>query len=257
MKILTQSHKRDKNVFIATFILAVTCFFAGTAWGAEGILSIPGIRIEEGGDLAVPLKIAFVLTILTLAPSILIMLTSFTRVVIVLSFLRQAIGTQQMPPNQVVVGLSLFLTYFIMSPVLTEIKVKAIDPLTRAEISQDKALELAMVPVRDFMFKQTNEKDLGLFVRIAKVERPKSKDDIPTHVLIPAFIIGELKKAFQIGFLIYIPFIVLDMVVASVLLSMGMMMLPPVMISLPFKLLLFVLVDGWHLIVGSLVNSFV
>jgi len=252
-----ENQKIKRYVMFAAFGIVAALFSASTAWSAEGALTIPGIRIEEGGDLAVPVKIALVLTILTLAPSILIMLTSFTRVVVVLSFLRQALGTNQMPPNQVVVGLSLFLTFFIMSPVLSEIKVNAFDPLTRAEIDQERALELAISPVREFMFKQTNEKDLALFVKIAKMERPKAMGDIPTHVLIPAFIIGELKKAFQIGFLIYIPFIILDMVVASVLLSMGMMMLPPVMISLPFKLMLFVLVDGWHLIVGSLVKSFV
>ena len=185
------------------------------------------------------------------------MFTSFTRVVVVLSLLRQALGTQQLPPNQVIVGLSLFLTFFIMSPVFKEVKTKALDPLIRKEVNQERALGLALGPVREFMFRQTSEKDLALFVRIAGIKRPESADDIPTHVLIPSFIIGELKTAFQIGFLIYVPFVILDMVVASVLLSMGMMMLPPVMISLPFKLMLFVLVDGWHLIVGSLVKSFV
>jgi flagellar biosynthetic protein FliP len=246
--------KSSISFLFASFLIAADC---GYSWGAESFLNIPGVRIEGGGELAVPLKIAFILTILTLAPSILVMLTSFTRVVVVLSFLRQALGTQQMPPNQVIVGLSLFLTFFIMSPVWTEVKSKALDPLINKEIAQEKALGLAMEPVREFMFRQTSEKDLALFMKIAKLERPETAADIPTHVLIPSFIIGELKRAFQIGFLIYVPFIVLDMVVASVLLSMGMMMLPPVMISLPFKLMLFVLVDGWHLIVGSLVKSFV
>ena len=244
-------------VFPVIFACCILVLFEqGAAFGAESLFSIPGVRIEGDGEIALPLKIAFILTILTLAPSILIMLTSFTRVVVVLSFLRQALGTQQMPPNQVIIGLSLFLTFFIMSPVAMEIKANALDPLSRNEVPREKALELAMEPIRKFMFGQTGEKDLALFVRIAGIERPKTPDDIPTHVLIPAFIIGELKKAFQIGFLIYIPFIVLDMVVASVLLSMGMMMLPPIMISLPFKLMLFVLVDGWHLVVGSLVKSF-
>ena len=246
--------KRSLTILFAASLMLADYSFA---WGADDLFKIPGVRIEEGGDLAVPLKIAFILTILTLAPSILVMLTSFTRVVVVLSFLRQALGTQQMPPNQVIVGLSLFLTFFIMSPVWSEIKLKALDPLINKEIAQEKALGLAMEPVRAFMFRQTSEKDLALFMKIAKLGRPEKAADIPTHVLIPSFIIGELKRAFQIGFLIYIPFIVLDMVVASVLLSMGMMMLPPVMISLPFKLMLFVLVDGWHLIVGSLVKSFV
>ncbi len=240
-------------VLIFSFITVVD---AGMAWTADEIFNIPGLRFEDGGDLVMPLQIAAILTILTLAPAILVMLTSFTRVVVVLSFLRQALGTQQMPPNQVIVGLSLFLTFFIMSPVWMDIKEASLDPLKREEVSQEQALGLAMKPVRGFMFRQTNEKDLALFVRIAKLDRPKTADDIPTHVLIPAFIIGELKTAFQIGFLIYIPFIILDMVVASVLLSMGMMMLPPMMISLPFKLILFVLVDGWNLVVGSLVKSF-
>ena len=246
--------KSSISLLFASLLIAADC---GYSWGAESFLNIPGVRIEDGGELAVPLKIAFILTILTLAPSILVMLTSFTRVVVVLSFLRQALGTQQMPPNQVIVGLSLFLTFFIMAPVWNEVKSKALDPLINKEIDQEKALGLAMEPVRGFMFRQTSEKDLALFMKIAKLERPETAADIPTHVLIPSFIIGELKRAFQIGFLIYVPFIVLDMVVASVLLSMGMMMLPPVMISLPFKLMLFVLVDGWHLIVGSLVRSFV
>lgn len=252
--IKTSWGKSSISLLFASLLIAADC---GYSWAAESFLNIPGVRIEDGGELAVPLKIAFILTILTLAPSILVMLTSFTRVVVVLSFLRQALGTQQMPPNQVIVGLSLFLTFFIMSPVWTEVKTKALDPLINKEIGQEKALGLAMEPVRGFMFRQTSEKDLALFMKIAKLERPETAADIPTHVLIPSFIIGELKRAFQIGFLIYVPFIVLDMVVASVLLSMGMMMLPPVMISLPFKLMLFVLVDGWHLIVGSLVKSFV
>ncbi len=250
--------KKQKKYHILILLLVVLTVlgFCGSALGADKIFSIPGINVEDGGDLSVPLKIAFILTILTLAPAILVMLTSFTRVVVVFSFLRQALGTQQMPPNQVIIGLSLFLTFFIMSPVWNQIKTDALDPLIEKSIKQDEALTLALKPVRRFMFKQTNEKDLALFINIAKLERPRTADDIDTHVLIPAFIIGELKKAFQIGFLIYIPFIVLDMIVASVLLSMGMMMLPPVMISLPFKLMLFVMVDGWHLVVGSVVKSF-
>ncbi len=242
-------------IFLIT-VLTILGWF-GSSYGADNIFTIPGINVEEGGDISVPLKIAFILTILSLAPAILVMLTSFTRIVVVFSFLRQALGTQQMPPNQVIIGLSLFLTFFIMTPVWNQIKTEALDPLMEKSIKQDEALTLALKPLRKFMFKQTNEKDLALFISIAKLERPKTADDIDTHVLIPAFIIGELKKAFQIGFLIYIPFIVLDMIVASVLLSMGMMMLPPVMISLPFKLMLFVMVDGWHLIVGSVVKSFI
>lgn len=251
------SSQKKRAALYCVFFLMAFSIGGSVVYGAESVFNIPGVRVEEGGDIALPLQIAFALTILTLAPSILIMLTSFTRVVIVLSFLRQALGVQQMPPNQVIIGLSLFLTFFIMSPVFLDIKSEAIDPLIKKEIEQTQALDKALGPVRKFMFTQTDEKDLALFVKISKLQRPKNMDDIPTYVLIPSFIIGELKRAFQIGFLIYIPFLVLDMVVASVLLSMGMMMLPPVMISLPFKLMLFVLVDGWHLIVGSLVKSFV
>lgn len=222
---------------------------------------VPSINIGIGStgnpvEIATSLKIMFILTILSLAPAILILMTSFARIVIVLSFLRQAVGTQGMPPNQILIGLALFLTFFIMSPVLEDVNENALQPYLNEQLSQGDALNKALTPLRHFMFKQTREKDLALFLRTAKLDRPKVYDDIPTRVLIPAFIISELKTAFQIGFLIYIPFLILDMVVASVLLSMGMMMLPPVLISLPFKLMLFVLVDGWHLIMGSLIASF-
>jgi flagellar biosynthetic protein FliP len=184
------------------------------------------------------------------------MLTSFTRIVVVLSLLRHAIGTQQMPPNQIVVGLALFLTFFIMAPVWQKVNHDALQPYYDDRISGEEAFNLASVPVKDFMLKQTREKDLALFVTISKEKKPEKPMDISLSVLIPAFVISEMKTAFQIGFLIYLPFIIIDIVVASILLSMGMMMLPPIMISLPFKLLLFVLVDGWYLIVGSLVRSF-
>jgi flagellar biosynthetic protein FliP len=221
----------------------------------------PSINIGIGSsanptEIATSLKVLFILTVLSLAPAILVLMTSFARIVIVLSFLRQAVGTQGMPPNQILIGLALFLTFFIMSPVFQDINENAIQPYLSEKISQENALAKAAAPIRVFMFKQTREKDLALFVRAAKLDRPKVYDDIPIHVLIPAFIISELKTAFQIGFLVFIPFLILDMVVASVLLSMGMMMLPPVLISLPFKLMLFVLVDGWHLIMGSLIESF-
>jgi flagellar biosynthetic protein FliP len=196
------------------------------------------------------------MTIITLAPGLLIMTTSFTRIVVVLSFLRNAMGTQQSPSNQIVIGLSLFLTFFVMSPVWQQIDRDALQPYKTQSITQEEALKRAVAPVRKFMFSQTREKDLSLFVSISKLPRPKNAEDIPTLTLIPAFMISELRTAFQIGFLVYIPFLVVDMVVASVLMSMGMMMLPPVMISLPFKILLFVLVDGWGLVVGSLVKSF-
>jgi flagellar biosynthetic protein FliP len=202
------------------------------------------------------LQIFLLMTVLSLAPAILIMLTSFTRVVIVLSLLRRALGTNQMPPNQVMIGLALFLTFFIMAPVWQKVNQDAVQPYLEKKIDSQQAFSNAAGPLREFMFRQTREKDLALFVNIAEVERPKNIDDIPTKVLIPSFIISEVKTAFQIGLLLYVPFLIIDMVVASVLLSMGMMMLPPIMISLPFKLMLFVLADGWNLLVGSLVKSF-
>ena len=211
--------------------------------------------VDEPGKVSSALQILFLLTILTLAPSILIMTTSFARIIIVLSFLRQAMGTQQTPPTQVLIGLGLFLTLFVMGPTWSEINENALQPYLNEEISQMDALKLAEAPLKSFMLAQTREKDLSLFVNLDDGERG-SDSEVEIQSLIPAFIISELKTAFQIGFLIYIPFLILDMVVASILLSMGMMMLPPVLISLPFKLMLFVMVDGWYLIVGSLIRSF-
>ncbi len=202
------------------------------------------------------IQVLILLTILSLAPAIFIMMTSFTRIVVVLSFLRQALGTQQAPPNQVLISLALFLTLFIMSPILTKINKEALQPYIAEEIPQQEALKRASEPIRKFMLKQVREKDLSLFVDITKMGRPRNENDIPTHVVIPAFMISELRTAFQIGFLIFLPFLIIDIVVGSVLMSMGMMMLPPVMVSLPFKLILFVLADGWYLIVGALVKSF-
>jgi len=213
-------------------------------------------NLKDPAQVSVLVKIFLLLTVLSLAPAILIMLTSFTRIVIVLSVLRQAIGTHQMPPNQVVLGISLFLTFFIMTPVWQQINRDAVQPYMRGEIGNQEAIKKITVPLRRFMFRQTRKKDIALFTDIAGKARPKNIDDVPTSVLIPSFIISELKTSFQIAFMLYIPFLIIDMVVASVLLSMGMMMLPPVMISLPFKLMLFVLSDGWYLIVGSLVKSF-
>jgi len=223
---------------------------------------IPSIHIaigdaEEPADLAVTLKILLLITILSIAPTVLIMLTSFTRMVVVFSFLRHAMGTQQMPPNQVIISLALFLTFFIMMPVWNEINRSALQPYLAEEVSYETALEQAAQPLKQFMLKQTREKDLALLMKISKIKKLKRASDVPLTTLIPAFVISELRIAFQIGFLIYVPFLILDMVVACVLLSMGMLMLPPIMISLPFKLLLFVLVDGWYLIVGSLIRSFV
>ncbi|MBJ6724760.1 flagellar type III secretion system pore protein FliP [Geomesophilobacter sediminis] len=213
-------------------------------------------KVSKPADVTVILQIFFMMTVLSLAPSLLMMTTSFTRIVVVLSFLRSAIGTQQAPSNQIVIGLSLFLTFFIMAPTWQQINTQALQPYKAQTISQEEAVKRGMAPLRKFMLAQVREKDLALFLSLSKLPRPRNADDIPTMTLIPAYVVSELKTAFQIGFLIYIPFLVLDMVVASVLMSMGMMMLPPVMISLPFKILLFVLVDGWGLVIGSLVKSF-
>ncbi|MCG2752520.1 MAG: flagellar type III secretion system pore protein FliP [Desulfobacteraceae bacterium] len=211
---------------------------------------------ENDGKLSVVVEIFILMTVLTLAPAILVMVTSFTRIVIVLSILRQALGTQQTPPNQIIIGLALFLTLFIMAPVWDKINENALQPYMQKTISQEQAFDKAIQPLRTFMVKQTREKDIAMLIQISKAERPKNINDVPTTILIPAFIISELKTAFQMGFLLYIPFLILDMVISSILLSMGMMMLPPVMISLPFKLMLFVLADGWHLIAGSMIKSF-
>jgi flagellar biosynthetic protein FliP len=210
----------------------------------------------QAGDLAVPLQILLLLTLLTFIPALLVAMTSFARIVVVLSLLRQALGTQQMPPNQVLIGLALFLTMFIMHPVGDQLHRQVIQPYLAQEITTQAALQQALVPLRQFMLQQTREKDLHLFVQIGRFPRPNTSDDVPITAIIPAFIISELKTAFEIGFLLYMPFLILDLVISSILLSMGMLMLPPVLISLPFKLMLFVLVDGWNLIVGSLVRSF-
>lgn len=240
--------------------LAGLLMLAGAVAYAEP-LPIPSLNIGVGtatkpNDVAVTVQIFLLLTIMSLAPGLLIMTTSFTRISVVLSFLRTAMGTQSAPSNQVILSLSMFLTFFIMTPVWQQINKEAYQPWKAQQISQEQAMERAVKPVRKFMLSQTREKDLALFVSLSKLPRPKNAEDIPTLTIIPAFMISELRTAFQIGFLIYIPFIVVDMVVASVLMSMGMMMLPPVMISLPFKILLFTLVDGWGLVIGSLVNSF-
>jgi len=206
--------------------------------------------------LTTPIELLFFLTIVAFLPALLVMTTCFTRIIIVLSFLRQALGTPQVPPTQVIIGLSLFITFFVMSPVFDTIYTNAYIPYTKKEIKSEEALAKASDPLKEFMLKQTREKDLALFLKMSKAERPAKPMDLPMRVVVPAFSIGELKRAFEIGFLIYLPFLVIDMVVASVLLSMGMMMLPPVMVSMPFKILLFVLVDGWGLLIGSLIEGF-
>ena len=218
-----------------------------------------GLSLSTNSDetsLSGTLQILLIITVISLAPSILVMVTSFTRIIIVLHFVRTAIGTQSSPPNNVLIGLSLFLTLFIMSPVIAQIKTEAYDPLVAEEITQQEALERGIQPLREFMLKQTRQDDLRLFMDIAKIEPVESVDELSITIIIPAFIISELRAAFIIGFLIYVPFIVIDMVVSSVLMSMGMMMLPPTTISMPFKILLFILADGWNLVIGQLVNSF-
>ncbi len=222
---------------------------------------IPEINLTLGSadnpqEVTNSMKLLFLLTIISLAPSILIMMTSFTRIIIVLHFLRSALGTQQMPPNQIIVGLALFLTLFIMNPVITDINKNAIEPYNAGRITQEKAIDIGMQPLKSFMLRQTYEKDLSLFINISKAERVDSPEKLPATVIIPAFIISELKKGFMIGFIIYVPFLMIDMIVASTLMAMGMMMLPPVMISLPFKILLFVMADGWNLVIGQIVQSF-
>ena len=249
-----------KHFWGIVFLLAVAVVGTVTCATAAPV-PLPSLNIGVGtatkpGEVATTIQIFLLLTVLSLAPSLLIMTTSFTRIVVVLSFLRTALGTQQAPSNQIILALSLFLTFFIMTPVWQQVDRDAYQPYKAGTLSQEQAFEKATQPVRKFMLSQTREKDLALFVMLSKQARPKNADDIPTLTIVPAFIISELRTAFQIGFLIYIPFIVVDMVVASVLMSMGMMMLPPVMISLPFKILLFVLVDGWGLVISSLVKSF-
>jgi flagellar biosynthesis protein FliP len=243
-------------------VLLLTCigyFFILPASGfAVGLPTITfGVEdAESPQQVSTALQVLFVLTILSVTPAIVLMTTCFTRIVIVLGFLRQAMGTQNMPPTQIILGLSLFLSFFIMSPTLNKMNDTALQPYINEEITQAEAFEKAVIPLRDFMFSQVKEEELTLLADLTLNNEPYDKDDIPTMTLIPAFMLSELKRAFQMGFMIYIPFLVIDMIVASILMSMGMMMLPPVIISMPFKLLLFVLVDGWNLIVSSLVKSF-
>ncbi|MDD2466594.1 MAG: flagellar type III secretion system pore protein FliP [Desulfobulbus sp.] len=219
-------------------------------------LSVGVKEANTPAEVSTALQVLLVLTILTVAPAILLMTTAFTRIVIVLGFVRQAMGTQNTPPNQVILGLALFLTFFVMAPTLNTINKDALQPYMQQKITQQQALERSVNVMRDFMFSQVQESELQLFIDITKEEQPADKKAVSSSILVPAFMLSELKRAFQMGFMIYVPFLVIDMLVASVLMSMGMMMLPPIVISLPFKLLLFVLVDGWQLVVGSLVKSF-
>jgi len=208
------------------------------------------------GGTSTPVELLVVLTLVTILPGMLMVTTGFTRILIVLGFVRNALGTPTMPPNQILVGIAFFLSLFVMSPTIEKVNEQAVKPFRAGTISQSEAIERGLEPIRTFMFNQTRDADLALFVDLAGEERPRTRADVPTQVLIPAFVISELKTAFQIGFLIYLPFLIIDMVVSATLMSMGMMMLPPVLISLPFKVLLFVLVDGWNLVVRSLITSF-
>ncbi|MBP7175809.1 MAG: flagellar type III secretion system pore protein FliP [Thermoclostridium sp.] len=255
------SKKKKRILFLASIIFLMVVFCI-SVYAEPGIsISDEGITITSTDDpeeISNSIKLLLYLTVLSILPSILIMMTSFTRIIIVLSFLRNAMGTQQMPPNQVLIGLALFLTLFIMSPVLTDLNEQALKPFSANEITMEQAIDNASGVMKDFMLNKakTREKDLALFANIAGVDAPEDINDLPLTVVIPAFIISELTVAFKIGFMLYIPFLVIDMVVASTLMSMGMMMLPPVMISLPFKILLFLLVDGWNLTAGTLIRSF-
>ena len=250
---------KGKFFSVLPWLLATGYWLLSFSLLATDSFAAPAPPAAAGGGffgLSTPMELLLFFTLLSILPAILVMTTCFTRIVVVLSFLKQALGTPQVPPTQVIIGLSLFITLFIMSPVIDRIYADAYQPYTKKQISAEDALNRAGEPLKEFMLKQTREKDLLLFLRMAKLERPAKPMDLPMRVVVPAFSIGELKKAFEIGFLIFLPFLVIDMVVSSVLLSMGMMMLPPVMISIPFKLLLFVLVDGWGLLIGSLVGSF-
>lgn len=256
------SVKRQAAIAVVSLVLAVLLCSTLYAWQASAAPTpVPGISLNIGTsdkpqDVSQSLQILLLLTVLSLAPAVLVMMTSFVRIVVVFSFLRSALATQQMPPNQVLVGLALFLTFFIMAPTFQQVNAQAVQPYLQGQITQADAFQRGMEPMRAFMFKQTRQADLALFMSLSNEPKPNSYSDIPTYVVIPAFAISELKTAFEIGFILFVPFLIIDMVVASTLMSMGMMMLPPMMISLPFKLLLFIMVDGWALLIRSLVLSF-
>lgn len=242
-------------------LLSIVLLISVNAMAQDKTLPFPKVTVDIGKaakpeDVSVTLQILFLMTILSLAPALLILTTAFTRIIIVFHFLKQAMGTPQMPPSQVMVGLAMFLTFFVMAPSWNKVNEIAVQPYLNNKISMQEAYDKGIVPLREFMFKQTREEDLALFVKMTNGEKPKSRDEISTTALIPAFAISELRTGFQIGFVLFVPFIIIDMVISSILMSMGMMMLPPMLISLPFKVLLFILVDGWNLIVKSLVASF-
>ncbi len=259
MQGLTLKRKILVIVMVFAVIASASSVFAQDVGGVR--MPIPKITFDiteatTPKDVALSLQVLFLLTILTLAPSIAIMMTSFTRIIIVLDFVKRALSLQQMPPTQVLVGLSIFLTIFIMAPTFIEINDKALQPYLKGNIQNEEFFNKGIEPLREFMFKQTRKKDIALFIELAKLKKPRNERDVPTYCLIPAFMISELKRAFEIGVYIFIPFIVIDMIVASALMAMGMIMLPPIMISLPFKIILFILVDGWNLLIYELVRSF-
>jgi len=242
-------------------ILFVTLLAGSDALAQQTAIPLPKLSIEVGKatkpeDVSVTLQILLLMTILSLAPAILILTTAFTRIIVVFYFVKQALGTPQMPPAQILVGLAMFLTFFIMAPVWTKVNTVAVQPYLEKKLNLTEAYDRGVDPLREFMFKQTREEDLALFVKMANLQKPDSRNDVPTYVVVPAFAISELRTGFQIGFIIFIPFLIIDVVVSSILMSMGMMMLPPAMISMPFKILLFILVDGWHLVVSSLMASY-
>lgn len=249
--------------FAALVALVAVAWLAAPALAQPVPPTVPVPQINLGvsparkpQDVVLSLQLLLLLTILALAPAILVLMTAFTRVIVVLSFVRTAIGTQQVPPNQVLVGLALLLTFWIMNPVFTQINHDALQPYLQQKISQGDAINKALVPLRAFMFKQTREKDIAVFYKLSKEKPPAKQDDVPTYLLVPAFVISELKTAMEIGFAVYVPFIVIDMTVASILLSMGMMMIPPALISLPFKIMVFLLVDGWNLTINAIFTSY-
>jgi flagellar biosynthetic protein FliP len=260
LELAAPARRRSRRMWLCAAV-ALAAMFALTGCAQQTVAGqqaspTGGIDTQNPQNVSAAIQIMLFVTVLSLAPAILVMVTSFTRVIVVLSLLRTAIGIPQLPPNQVLIGLALFLTAFVMAPAIKQINDNALQPYLNGTITQQEAFARGESPLRTFMFRQTREQDLGLFLKLAGTDKPQNRDEVPTYVLVPAFTISELKTAFQMGFVMFIPFLIIDLVVSSALLSMGMMMLPPVVVSLPFKILLFVLVDGWYLIVGSLVGSF-
>lgn len=248
----------------AFFIIIVSLLISGTvniSAQQKTTLPIPKIGIDVGSadspeDVSVTLQILVLMTVLSLAPSIMIMTTAYLRIIIVFHFLKNALGTQQMPPSQLLAGIALFITFFVMAPTWNKVNDTAIQPLLEGKVTMEAAYDTGIEPIREFMYKQVRDEDLEMFISMAQIERPDNQKELPTYVLIPAFVLSELRTGFIMGFFLFIPFIMVDMIVSSILLSMGMMMIPPMMISLPFKILLFIMVDGWNLIIGSLIRSF-